>query len=150
MKASALAIAALLITATAVNAAAPNPAQPYSGTDVKPYDWLAGAGMEGLSEYQAALVLNSQPALPMTLDEVTTLVNVSFDGLTFVYDYKLTVSFDPGFDIGEIKTEQLTIYCEALSYLAKPGELDALRYRYLTSDGKTLAFDVTAADCGIA
>ena len=150
MKATALAFAALLLTATVANAATTTPAQPYTGTDIQPYAWMEGAGMEGLTEYQAALLLNTQATLPLTLDEITTLVSVSWDGQTFVYDYTLSIPSNPNLDIDQFKAAQLSIFCDALKQMVRPGELDALRYRYVTTDGKTLSLDITGADCGIA
>jgi hypothetical protein len=148
MKASALAFAALLLTATTANAATST--QPYTGTDVQPYQWMENAGVEGLTEFQAALLLNTQVTLPLTLDEITTLVSVSWDGQTFVYDYTLSIPSNPNMDIEQVKTAQLGLFCDALKQLSRPGELESLRYRYVTTDGKTLSFDITGADCGTA
>jgi hypothetical protein len=150
MKATALAFAALLLTTTLANAATTIPAQPYTGTDVKPYAWMEDPAMAGLTEYQAALLLKNQATLPVTLDEVTTLVSVSWDGNTFVYDYTLSVPSNPNLDIDQLKAAMLTGFCDALKQMARPGELEALRYRYVTTDGKTLSLDITGADCGIA
>ncbi len=150
MKATALAFTALLLTTTLANAATAIPAQPHTGTDVKPYAWMEDAGMAGLTEYQAALLLKNQATLPVTLDEVTTLVSVSWDGKTFVYDYTLSVPSNPNLDIDQLKAAMLTGFCDALKQMVRPGELEALRYRYVTTDGKTLALDITGADCGIA
>ncbi len=148
MKAAALAFTALLLTATVANAATAVPAQPYTGTDVKPYAWMEHAGMAGLTEYQAALLLNTHT--PVTLDEVTTLVAVSWDGTTFVYDFTLSIPSNPNLDIDQFKAAMLSGFCDALKQMVRPGELDSLRYRYVTTDGQTLSLDVTGADCGIA
>ena len=150
MKAAALLFAAVALVGTSAAYAATAPAQPYTGTDVQPYQWMENAGVEGLTEFQAALLLNTQVTLPLTLDEITTLVSVSWDGQTFVYDYTLSIPSNPNMDIEQVKTAQLALFCDALKQLSRPGELESLRYRYITTDGKTLSFDITGADCGIA
>jgi hypothetical protein len=150
MKASALLLAAVaLLGATAANAAT-EPTQPHTGTDVQPYHWIEGAGTDGLTEFQSSLLLGTQASLPVTLDEITTLVAVSFDGLTFVYDYTLSIPSNPQLDMEQFKLAQLGVFCDALKQIARPGELESLRYRYVTADGQTLVLDITGAECGIA
>jgi hypothetical protein len=151
MKAAALVFAAVALAGTTIAHAASSPVPPSTGTEVQPFQWMESApGLEGLTEYQASLVLNTQPSLPVVLDEITTLVAVSFDGLTFVYDYTLAIPSNPQMDIEQFKAAQLSLFCDALKQMIRPGELESLRYRYVTTDGKTLSLDVTGSDCGIA
>src|SRR5262245_60723257 len=130
--------AALTVTAFASAANAATTSEPLLGT---------GAPEDALTEYQTALLLGTRASLPMKLDDFTTLYQVSFDGLVFVYDYNLTLAYSPDMDINAFKAAQLSGLCTALGQLARPNELESLRYRYETTDGKFLTFDITKADC---
>lgn len=129
-------ITALLVAAAVALAA---PAANAATTDVLPGGTL--------TEYQAGLLLGARVDLPLKLDEVTTFTAVSFDGLTLVYDYTLAFASSPDLDLAGFRTTQLPQFCAVLNDLGRAGELEALRFRYTTSDGKELVIDVGAADC---
>ncbi len=138
MKPTALLLAAALTLTSFPAANAATQSEPFIGT---------GAPENTLTEYQTSLLLGTRASLPMKLDEYTILYQVSFDGVAFVYDYKLAMAYSPQMDIEAFKAGQIAGLCTALDQLGRPGELESLKYRYETTDGKFLTFDVTGADC---
>lgn len=134
----------LALSDIAGRALAGPPSAPHSATAD-----ASAAEQPELTAYQASRLAEARAVIPQRLNRVI-LEAADFDGTTLAYSYAVEASSSDGPDPVMLKRENLRQFCRYLEMLARPGELEALRFTYRFADGKIATTGVAASDCAPA
>lgn len=98
-----------------------------------------------LSAFQAQMLSDARPHLPVKVDAMVTLDAVSFTGTRIVYHYSVADTLHV--DMADYQAARFDSFCDALEGMYTPGELTAIGHEYGFIDGTKASVGVSMDEC---